>query len=275
MISALTKQDNGTLQLTITIPASEVAKTREKIVEQMAQAANIPGFRKGKAPKKLVEDKLDNEKIKEEVLKNLLPTYYVKAVEEQKIKPIMNPKIHIQTLEEGKDWQFNTLTCETPDIDLGAYKENIQKITAKAKIIIPGKEEQKPNFDDIVKALLDSVQVTIPQILLDTEVDRLLAHTIDDIKKLGLSLDQYLSSTGRSAESLQEEYRKKAETDIKLEFSLVKIAETEKIVVEPKEVEEAVQAAKNPQEKANLEKNRYMLAQILRQQKTLDFLRNL
>jgi regulator of RNase E activity RraA len=54
-----------------------------------------------------------------------------------------------------------------------------------------------------------------------------------------------------------------------------KIAEDEKIVVEEKEIEEAIQKAKDEKERENLMRNRYLLASILRQQKTLDFLKNL
>lgn len=277
MISAIQKQEDGTIQLTITIPISDVEKIRKEVVEEMVKVAELPGFRKGKAPQKLVEEKLDKEKIREEVLKKILPQFYIQAVNEHKIKPIINPKIHLQKLEEGKDWQFIALTCETPEIALGLYKDNIQKITAKAKIILPGKEvsKQEPKMDEIIKALLDSVSGTIPAILKDQEIERLLAQLLDDVKKLGLSLDQYLSSTGRTPESLRAEYEKKVEQDIKLEFALQKIAEAEKIIVSDKEIEEAVAKAKNEDEKKNLEANRYLLASILRQQKTLDFIKNL
>ncbi len=63
--------------------------------------------------------------------------------------------------------------------------------------------------------------------------------------------------------------------DLKVEFALQKIAEEEKIVVEDKEIEEAIQKAKDETEKKHLESNRYLLASILRQQKTLDFIKNL
>jgi len=151
----------------------------------------------------------------------------------------------------------------------------LKKVTAKGKIVIPGKEQQEANFDDIVKAILDTVKVTIPSLLTDQEVDRLLSHTLDEIKKLGLSLDQYLASTGKTAENLREEYRQKAEKDIKMEFALQKIADTENISVEQQEIDEAISKAKDDEERTHLESNRYLLANIIRQQKTLDFLKQL
>ncbi len=284
--TALQKEPNGTIRLTITIPNSDVKKAWEEVIEEIVRNAEVQGFRRGKAPRKLVEEKVDKEKIREEVLKKLLPIAYTEVIKTQGIRPIINPKIHVEKLEDvslNKDWQFTALTCEAPIIKLGKYKESIQGITAKSKIIIQGKEsfgsaQDRPvpaKFEDIVKALLDNIAAEIPSILVDNETDRLLSQTLEDVKKLGLTLDQYLSSTGKNPEILRTEYRKKAENDIKLEFTLAKIAEEEKIVVEEKEIDEAIKASKSDEERKNLEANRYLLASILRQQKTLDFLKNL
>lgn len=276
--SALQKESNGTIRLTITIPALDVQKAWEEMMIEVIKNAEVQGFRKGNAPRKLVEEKVDKEKIREEVLKKLLPIAYTEAIKTQGIRPIINPKIHVEKLEDpstGKDWQFTALTCEAPVIQLGKYRENIQKVTAKGKIAIPGKEPVPAKFEDIVKALLDSVTTEIPSILVENETDRLLSQTLEDVKKLGLTLDQYLSSTGKNPQVLREEYKRKAENDIKLEFALIKIAEAEKITVEDKEIDEAVKASKTDEERKNLEANRYLLASILRQQKTLDFLKNL
>ena len=275
MISTLKKQPDGTIELTITIPEDLVKKTWEEVTEDFIKSASVPGFRKGKAPKKLLEGKLDKSKIKEEVLKRLLPTAYLEAVKKHNLRPIINPKIHIGELKEGADWQFTVFTCETPGVELNSYKQAIQKVTVKGKIVIPGKEPKTANFEDIIKALLESINIVIPKVLKDLQVEKLLAQTLDEIKRLGLSLDQYLASTGKTPESLRDEYEKKAEDDIRLEFALQKIAEEEKIVVEEKEIEEAIQKAKDENERKNLESNRYLLASILRQQKTLDFLKNL
>ena len=103
----------------------------------------------------------------------------------------------------------------------------------------------------------------------------MLAQTLEEIKKLGLSLEQYLSSTGKTAAVLRTEYENKADNDVRLEFALQKIAQTEKITIEEKEIDEAINQAKSDAERQNLTSNRYLLASILRQQKTLDFLRNL
>lgn len=273
----LERQDDGTIKITLTIPQDAVNKARDGVIEELAKQVNVAGFRKGKAPSNVAASQLNPEAVREEILKKLLPKAYMNAVEEHKIRPIMNPKMQVEKIEEGEDWIFNALTCEMPEVDAGEYKKKVQNVTAKSKIVIPGKENEakKPELQDIMKAVLEDAKVKIPAILVEQEADRLLSQLLNDIKRLGLSLDQYLATTNRKPEDLRAEYAKRAEEDIKLEFVLQKIAELEKITIEETEIEEAIAKAKDPSERASMEQNRYLLAGILRQQKTLDLLMNL
>ncbi|MEK7571423.1 MAG: trigger factor [Patescibacteria group bacterium] len=276
--ASLEKLPDGTIKLTVSLPFAQVSKIRDEVLTEHVKEVNVPGFRKGKAPKDMAAGRLNPDHIREDVLKKLLPEAYMKAVQENAIRPIMNPKISVEKIDEGEDWVFSAMTCEMPEITPGKYKTNVQKVTKKATIIVPGKEEkkaEKPTMEQIIKAVLEDTKATIPAVLVEQEADRLLAQLLDDIKRLGLSLDQYLASTKRTSEDLRAEYAKRAEEDIKVEFVLQKIADLEKISVEEKEIEEAIQKAQSPAEKQNLESNRYVIAGILRQQKTLDFLMNL
>ena len=271
------RQPDGTIRINITLPQDKIATVGTVVIDDLAKQANVPGFRKGKAPKEMAAGHLNPEAVREEILKRLLPQAYMEIVQKEDLKPIMNPKMHVEKIEDGQDWEFYALTCEMPEVSLGKYKENVKKVTAKSKIIIPGKENEakKPTIEEVMKAVLSDAKVQIPQVLVDQEADRLLSQLLTDIKRLGLSLDQYLGTTNRKPEDLRAEYVKRAEEDIKLEFVLQKIAELEKMTVEDKEIEEAIQKAKDPTERQQMESNRYLLAGILRQQKTLDFLMNL
>lgn len=275
MESTITREDDRTIMLSITIPQSLIKKTTDEIIEETVKTANIPGFRKGKAPKKIVEAKVDKDKIKEEVLKKLLPKYYADAVKKHNIRPIINPRIHVETLEDDKDWKFTASTCEAPEVDLNGYKENIKKTTSRSKIIIPGKEQKEASFEETMTELQKSVNVKVSKIIVEQEVERLLAQTLSEIKRLGLTLDRYLASTHKTVEDLKKEYESKATNDIKLEFILQKIAEEEKITVTDNEIEDTIKNAKDENERRGLEANKYLLASVIRQQKTLDFLKKL
>lgn len=275
MASTIQRQENGNIKLTITIDPALAKKTREEVIVNHVNDAELPGFRKGKAPRDMVEKTLDANHIKEDVLRALLPFTYSQAVSEHKLKPIVSPRIHVEALDDDKEWSYTAETAEMPEINLGQYKEEVKKLTAKSKIIVPGKEEKQVGFDEIVKVISEETKVTIPQIILDNETERLLAQTLDEVKRLGLGLDQYLASTGRTIEDLKKEYSEKARRDVTIEFALQKIADDEKINVTDADIDEAIKNGKTEEERKNLEQNRYLLASIIRQQKTLELLRTL
>lgn len=279
--SQIERREDGTIKISMVIPWKDLKPTWDEVLNAAVENAKVPGFRKGKAPKKLIEDQINKTSVREEVLRRHLPKAYIQAIQEHELKPIIDPRIHVHNasgegeLLEESDWIFEAETAEAPSIDLGDYKDKIKTITAKSKIVVPGKEPETPKFDELIKTLLESVKVKIPQVLIEREADRLLAQSLDEIRRLGLTLDQYLASTGRNTQDFRTEYSRKAENDLKLEFALQKVAETEKIVVSDEDIAKSIAGAKTDAERRDMEANRYLIASILRQQKTLDFIKSL
>ncbi len=285
----LEKKQDGTLSIKITVPAREVDVVRENIINELIKNVEVQGFRKGAAPKNLAIQKLNKELVNEEVLKKILTDEYVKAVKELNIKPIINPRIHVEQFSDGTNLQFLAETCENPNVELGNYKEEVKKLkpsTNEPKIIVPGSEtslkstnpeDANPNkkLDEILEKIMSVVKVTIPNVLVEQETNRLLSQLLDELKRLGVTLDQYLASRGKNAEQLRAEYDDRADRDLKLEFTLRAIADQEDIKVEQPDVNNALEAIKNPQERQQLAQNPYLVAAIIRQQKTLDFLSKL
>ena len=117
-MTQIERQKDGTIILTITLPQDKIAETQNAVIDDLAKQTNVAGFRKGKAPTEMAAASLNPENIREEVLKRLLPKAYIDAVQEHKLNPIMNPKMHVAKIEEGKDWEFHAHTCEMPEITL-------------------------------------------------------------------------------------------------------------------------------------------------------------
>lgn len=266
------KKTDGTITLTITVPALEVEKTKKVIVDDLVQHVDVPGFRKGKAPRATAEARLAPERIREETLKKIISAEYVKAVKYFDLKPIINPLIHVESFADGTELVFVAETCEEPEVTLGKYKEAISKVTAGSKIVVPGKETQKPSLETILEAAMPEIQITVPKVLIDSEASRLLSRFLDEVKTLGMTLDQYLSSKNITSEQLRAEYEKRAEQDLKLEFFLRSVADEEKITVESKDIEEALGGIEDKKQQMEIAQNPYLVASIIRQQKTLDFL---
>lgn len=87
-----------------------------QIQQAYVAEAELPGFRKGKAPRELVEAKLNKTRILSQALGHLLPKVYAAAVKEHSLKPILHPQIKIVSGKEGEDWVFTAITCEAPTV---------------------------------------------------------------------------------------------------------------------------------------------------------------
>lgn len=268
---------DGTITLTLTIPWTEIQSTYQVVLTETAGAAEIAGFRKGKAPKQIVEDSVDKTKVYEETIKRLIPKAYTDAITAAKISPIMMPQVELKEAQEGKDWVVTAKTCQRPTVELLDYKKAVSELKARtsSKIVVPGKEEEAkkgPSVDEVLDAILSSVKATIPGILLEHEVTHQLSQLVDQTKRLGLTVEQYLASTGKTVDSLREEFKKQAERNLTIEFALETIADAEKVAVAPEEVESLIKTAKTPEEKTALEGQKYYLASLIRRQKTVDLL---
>lgn len=271
----LTKAQDGTITLKITIPWHTVEEARTKVIDNLVKNVQVPGFRKGTAPKNVAETHLRKEAVQEDVLKEVLGKAYNDALTAEKLNPIITPRIHVDTFEDGTDLVFTAELCEAPTLTLGDYKKAISDITAKSKIAIPGQENKKPATDELLNAAVKTAEMIVPKVLYEQEANRLLAQTLDELKSLGLTLEQYLASRGKTAEQMRQEYEEKAKHDLTLEFVLRKIADDEKITVDEKDVEEVLKDIKDEKQKTQLLSNPYFLTSIIRQQKTLDFLAQL
>lgn len=274
------RHDDKTIELTLAIPWDNIQKTYNEVVEDFVKETELPGFRKGKAPKSAVEEKLDKTKVYEEVLQRLIPKLYSEAVQQEKIHPIVMPKINLLEAKEGQEWKILAITCEKPDITLGAYKEAIHDLKiSKKKIWLPGqdtkKDDEKVPLDELLNVVYKSITAVIPKILLDQEVNRLLSDLIDQTKKLGLTVEQYLASTNRTADGIRHEYEEQAKRTLTLEFGLEAIADREGIIISDDDINAVIKTAKSDDERKAMENQKYYLATILRRQKTIDMLANL
>lgn len=108
-------------ELELEIPAEEVSKKIESVAKEFARLANVPGFRKGKAPVSLIRRKFA-EDIKGEVLQSLVPERVEKAVAEQKLTPVSQPQVDKLDFNEGQPLKFRAVFEVLPEFALGNYK---------------------------------------------------------------------------------------------------------------------------------------------------------
>lgn len=303
--SSLTWLPKKTFELEFAIPWSKVKKFFDQALKTAASQATIKGFRKGKAPLKLVEKNIDKSKLYQEVLKKLLPTTYVEAIKKHNLRPIMNPNIQPISTQEGKDWQFKATSCETPEVKLNDYQKEVRTALAKEKIWVPGKnisdlsgkpdspnlpnkpnEPKKPKSPEssysrrlktVTTSILRSIEVNLPDILVEDEVNKMLSRFLDQVNRLGMTIDQYLNSKNITSEQLRANYKKSAEDSLKIEFILAEIIKDRSINIEKGEVDKIIKAT--PDEKARKQldtpEQRVYIGHILAKRKAIDFLLSL
>ncbi len=113
-------ENEGTLK--ITVSAEEVAKGFKQAVQKIANSANIPGFRKGKAPRNIIEMHYGKDAVKQEAFEILANKAYTAALDEQKLIPVDDPKVEESVFEEGKDMELTVKVTLKPEPELGDYK---------------------------------------------------------------------------------------------------------------------------------------------------------
>jgi trigger factor len=108
-------------ELELEIPAADVSKAMDRVTKEFAKLANVPGFRKGKAPLTLIRKRFADD-IKGEVLQSLVPETLEKAVNEQKLQPVSQPSVEKLDFNEGQPLKFTAVFEVLPQFDLGDYK---------------------------------------------------------------------------------------------------------------------------------------------------------
>ena len=116
------KLSSNKAKLTIVVPAEQFDEAMNKAYLKMRGRINVPGFRKGKAPRKLIETMYGEGVFYDDALDIIFPEVYPAAIEAEGLKPVDRPEVNVEEIGQGKDLKF---TCEVfvrPDVELGQYK---------------------------------------------------------------------------------------------------------------------------------------------------------
>ena len=120
MKTTLDKTENRQAYLTVEMEPPEVEEGLKKAYSHLVQKANIPGFRKGKAPRPILEQYLGKAALMEDAVEHMAPEAYEKAVKEKELKPIARPDIQLEKLEPVT---YKMVIALEPAIKLGDYHQ--------------------------------------------------------------------------------------------------------------------------------------------------------
>ena len=119
----LEKEQENVVKLDITIPAKDAADAYNNAVRKISQYVNIDGFRRGKAPRAVVERHVGTERIKQEAIESLMPRAINQAVADNKLDIIAQPYITDYNFNLGEDLTVVAKAELRPEVTLGQYKD--------------------------------------------------------------------------------------------------------------------------------------------------------
>ncbi|MFB7158091.1 MULTISPECIES: trigger factor [unclassified Lysinibacillus] len=117
------KQEGNIGTLTIEVPAAEVDAAMDQAFKKVVKQINVPGFRKGKMPRNMFEQRFGIESLYQDALEIIVPESYSKAIDEAGIMPVDYPEISgTENFTHGKDFTFTAQVTVKPEPKLGEYK---------------------------------------------------------------------------------------------------------------------------------------------------------
>ncbi|MYL19942.1 trigger factor [Halobacillus litoralis] len=116
------KQEGNVGTLTVEVPAGEFDKALDSAFKKVVKQVQVPGFRKGKVPRKLFEQRFGVESLYQDALDIILPEAYSNAVDEAGIEPVDRPEVDVKQIEKGQDLIFTAEVTVKPEVKLGEYK---------------------------------------------------------------------------------------------------------------------------------------------------------
>ncbi|EPD31970.1 trigger factor [Propionimicrobium lymphophilum ACS-093-V-SCH5] len=147
-------------KLTVEIPFADLEPSIKQAYKNIANQVNIPGFRKGKVPARLIDQRFGRGVVLEEAINKYLPESYAEAVRENDVHPLGQPEIDIKELDDGNKVVYTAELDVRPDFDLPDF--------SKIKVEVPAIKVD----DDLVNERVDMLRTQFAKL---EEVDRKLA----------------------------------------------------------------------------------------------------
>jgi len=263
--SPLQKNKDKTFILQLTIKVDDIKKEYQEHLKTAQANFETKGFRKGKAPLEVVEANVSPEKLFEEVASHVISHAYGHALDENKLKPIVQPQVKFKNEKPDfeHDWEIEITSCELPEIELkDKYLDDIKKINSDSKIT-----DENQKMDQIIKSIVANAKLELPEILIESDLQSHLSGLVDQAAQAGITVQQYLESQKQTLEQYQENLKKRIVEEWTVNLAISKIAKDNKIEVSEAEIKAILE--KNPA----LSQNINMVYYLLTQQKVFEFLK--
>ena len=117
MDTRVERVDDTTVKLAVTVERPRVKAALDEAARHLAEEVKVPGFRKGKVPRRVLESRLGKGAVIQHAVQDALPQFYAEAVREQELEPVGQPEFDLGTFEEGTDASFTATVEVRPEFD--------------------------------------------------------------------------------------------------------------------------------------------------------------
>ncbi len=334
------------VEITASIPALDFDKTRSDAIKHIGRDVELPGFRKGHVPEKMIIARIGEGAILEEMAEIAIGRAYSEIIMNSKIDALGRPEVRITKIATGNPLEFTLTTAIFPEVTLPDYKKistnaakseeitvsedeitktinEIRKMRAKNEPPVEvehahdtdkeGEAAHKPELpplDDalvkllgdfenvdafkaklkenlfkekeraardkkrvaIMEAIITKTTVNLPEIIVDQELNRMQEEFTQEISRMGMTFDAYMKAVGKTEEDMRKEWRGDAEKRAKVQLITSKIAETEDIKPDEKELVKEAIRLRELYPDADEERVRGYLEMLLTNEKVFKFL---
>ena len=271
------KEPKNTYKIEVSVPKDVVKKYLDEALEHEATHLEVKGFRKGTVPATVAKDFIDHSALRSHALNHMLPEVFTRIIKENKLNPIIGPRVELKKFENDEDLELDITIVEKPEIKIGDYKKLLQdkfaKKSVKDIIEVAGdttpKAEKSSEFtsQDAIQVILEASEVEIADLIVQEEVARMMTSLIDQTAQLGISIEQYAEAHKKNVQQIRDEYTKAAQDLIKADFALTEIAKSENVTVDDEEIEKLISEVPDKQSKDalnNPEQKMYIKAVLIK-----------
>ncbi len=307
------KLPDGNISITGELTLDVIKEARPEALKAISERVEISGFRKGNVPEAVLVKQFGEMKILEEVAEMVLASEYGNILRETKVSPVGRPQIAITKLAPGIPLEFKITVTPEPEFALPDYKKIAKEVTRDEKIEVDEKEVDavlteiekrgwKPELKEgedlktkarenlmeekkfrakekyrlsVVEALVKAVDVKIPKVMVEQELNQMIAQFKGDVANHKMVWEEYLKNIKKTEDDIRKEWEEKAEARVKAELIMFKIGETEKLEPTKEELEHEVAHILSHHKDADPMRVRLYVYEQLKNQKVFEFLETL
>ena len=281
-------------KVTLTLTWSELEPAYRQALVEVARNSKIEGFRQGKAPISVVEQRSSLDKLIEPTLKTVLPKRYLAAIQQAKKQPITAPEYRVIKVAKDQDWIIEAYFCQAPTIDLKGYKQLVAKGRKAAQQFIKKRnaelaktekkaakqqlsadQEQEIYYQHILRELTMTIRPSIGELLLRRETQVEFDQFRHQLESYKMTVDDYLKQRQIDLNQLSNELAGTVLNRLQIDFILAAIARQEKLEISQQELDQELAKVKDEKLRSEIKNNHSYLdnikAQLLRR-KTLESL---